>query len=261
MTEQPATLERMDGIGVITLRRPTALNAVNAALSQAVGDALEEVDNDPSLSLAILTGTGRAFCVGADLKAVAAGEDIAAPRNPEWGFAGVTQHVVAKPVIAAVNGFALGGGTELVLACDLAVMSAEATLGLPEAKHGLFAAAGGVIRLPRQIPMKLAMEVALTAEPIDAETALRLGLVNRVVPAGDTLEAALELGRRIAANAPLALRISKLMARRAVGERSQWDDDVWTLNEEQIARVLASADHLEGAKAFAEKRTPKWTGA
>lgn len=256
-----ATLERSGGVGVITLNRPAALNAVNADLSAAVGAALEELDADPALRVGVVIGAGRAFCAGADLKAIAAGRSITAPDHPEWGFAGLVEHPVNKPLIAAVNGFALGGGTEIVLACDLAVLSEDAALGLPEVKRGLFAAAGGLIHLPRQIPAKVAMELALTGEPLPAADALRWGLVNRVAPAGQVLDSALELAARIAANAPLSLHTSKRMIRHAVATGSEWDRDVWALQAREIESILASRDALEGATAFAEKRPPVWTGA
>ncbi len=181
---------------------PQALNAVNGALSTAVGNLLEQAENDPDVRVVVVTGSGRAFCAGADLKALSTGGNIAADGHPEWGFAGYAQHWISKPTIAAVNGFALGGGTELVLASDLAVVDEEAKLGLPEVKRGLFAAAGGVIRLQQQIPKKVALEIALTGEPITAAQGKELGLVNRVAPAGTALDVALELAEQIAANAP-----------------------------------------------------------
>lgn len=254
-----ATLERRGGVLVITLNRPAAMNAVNAELSGVVGSALEELESDPSLSVGVVTGTGRAFCAGADLKGIAAGEALHAPGHPEWGFAGLVEHPIGKPLIAAVNGFALGGGTEIALACDLTVMAESAVFGLPEVKRGLLAAAGGVIRLPRQVPVRLAMEAALTGEPIDSATAMRWGLVNRVVPDGQVLDAALELATRIAANAPIAVRASKRLVRAASGDGSPWDARVWELNTELITEVFSSKDASEGPRAFAEKRPPVWT--
>jgi crotonobetainyl-CoA hydratase len=261
LDEPAATLDKVDGIGIITLNRPRALNAVNAALSAAVGAALAELDADDSLSVGIVTGSGRAFCAGADLKALNAGRSLTAPGHDDWGFAGLVEHYVQKPLIAAVNGFALGGGTEIVLACDLAVLSEDAALGLPEVKRGLFAAAGGLIKLPRQLPIKLAMEAALAGEPISPEIALRWGLVNRVVPAEQVVPAALELARTIAANAPLALRASKKIMQHASALNSQWDRDVWALQDAELALLLGSSDVAEGTRAFAEKRPPVWTGS
>jgi crotonobetainyl-CoA hydratase len=255
-----ATLERCGDVAVITLNRSHALNAVDAALSAAVGEALDELQADPGLRVGVVTGAGRAFCAGADLKAIAAGRSIAAPDHPEWGFAGLVEHAIDKPLVAAVNGFALGGGTEIVLACDLAVLSDEASLGLPEVTRGLFAGAGGLIHLPRQLPLKVAMEVALVGDPIPPVEALRWGLVNRVVPTVDVLPTALELARRVAANAPLSVRTGKKMVRAAVGADSDWDRDLWALQGRELGAILGSRDAVEGATAFAEKRPPAWSG-
>lgn len=255
-----ATLERRGAVAVITLNRPDAMNAVDSALSKAVGAALEELAGDPELRVGVVTGAGRAFCAGADLKALAQGRDISDPEHPEYGFAGLVQHFIDKPLIAAVNGFALGGGTEIMLACDLAVMSAEATLGLPEVKRGLVAAAGGLLRLPRQIPQKIALEMALTGTPIDAATALQWGLVNRVVPADEVLTVAVELADTIAANAPLAVRASKRIIHKAADFGSDWDAPIWQMNLEQTIPVFMSKDAAEGPRAFAEKRAPQWRG-
>ena len=250
-----------DHVGIITLNRPSAMNAVNADLAGAVGAALEEFERDDDLQVGVVTGTGRVFCAGADLKALAAGLDISAPGHPEWGFAGLVEHELSKPLIAAVNGFAIGGGTEIVLACDLAVLSEDAALGLPEVKRGLFAAAAGLIRLPRQLPAKLAMEYALTGRPIPAAVAGEHGLVNRVVPKDEVLGTALALAAEIAANAPLSIRASKRLVRAAAGAGTEWDRAVYAVQDEEWAAVSTSADAHEGATAFAEKRAPVWSGA
>lgn len=261
--QQPeaALFERRGSIGLITLNRPRAMNAVNGALSAAVGKALAEFAADPELRVGVITGAGRAFCAGADLKELALGRNIHDPEHPKRGFAGIVRHFVDKPLIAAVNGFALGGGTEILLACDLAVVSAESSLGLPELQRGLVPAAGGLLRLHNQIPPKIAAEAVFTGEPIDAQTALRWGLVNQVVPAETVLESALDMARRIAANAPLAVRASKrIMARRAeVG--SDWSEAAWAMNDAELSEVRATHDAREGATAFAEKRPPEWIGA
>ncbi|MGM5068724.1 crotonase/enoyl-CoA hydratase family protein [Rhodococcus qingshengii] len=254
-----ALWEMHGGIGIITLNRPKALNAVNGELSTAVGQLLEQAENDPRVRALVLTGAGRAFCAGADLKALAAGESTAARDHPEWGFAGFAQHWVSKPTISAVNGFALGGGTELVLASDLAVVDEQAVLGLPEVKRGLFAAAGGVIRLQQQIPKKIALEIALTGEPITAARGLELGLVNYVAPAGKALEIALTLAEKIAANAPLSVRESKAMIHRTA-TAPDWEDGAWAANDAAMRTIFASADAVEGATAFTEKRSPVWQG-
>ncbi|WP_280424701.1 crotonase/enoyl-CoA hydratase family protein [Nocardia carnea] len=255
-----ATLERRGAVALITLNRPEALNAVNAELSAATGAALEQFAADPDLNVAVLTGAGRAFCAGADLKALAAGERIHAPGHEEWGFAGVVRHFVDKPVIAAVNGLALGGGTEIMLACDLAVVSRDAKLGLPEVERGLAAAAGGLLRLPRQIPLKLALEVALTGDPIDPDTAAQWGLVNRVVPADQVLTTALELAEKIAANAPLSVRASKRVIHRTAAFGADWSDDIWSMNAEELGPVFRSQDAKEGPRAFTQRRAPRWQG-
>jgi len=256
----PVLVERHGSVALITLNRPDAMNAVNAALARALGDALEEFGNDASFRAAVLTGAGRAFCAGADLKELAAGRSVHDASHPERGFAGLVRHFIDKPIIAAVNGFALGGGTEIVLACDLAVMDKGTSLGLPEVRRGLVAAAGGLLRLHRQIPPKVAAEAVFTGAPIDAATALRWGLVNRVVPASEVLETALELAETVADNAPLAVRASKrIMMRSATG--SDWDSPMWDMNESEFAAVRASTDAREGATAFAEKRRPNWIGA
>ncbi|MFC9557167.1 crotonase/enoyl-CoA hydratase family protein [Rhodococcus sp. NPDC056960] len=258
-TEAAALWERRGGIGIITLNRPKALNAVNGALSTAVGNLLEQAENDPDVRVVVVTGSGRAFCAGADLKALATGQNLTADGHPEWGFAGYAQHWISKPTIAAVNGFALGGGTELVLASDLAVVDEEAKLGLPEVKRGLFAAAGGVIRLQQQIPKKVALEIALTGEPITAAQGKELGLVNRVAPSGTALAVALELAEQIAANAPLSVRESKAMIHRTATE-PDWEDGAWAANTAAFKTVFSSADAKEGPTAFAEKREPVWQG-
>jgi crotonobetainyl-CoA hydratase len=265
-TEAAALYEVRGRVAIITLNRPDALNAVNAALATAVGEGLESAVADSDVRAIVITGTGRAFCAGADLKELAQGRSIHAEGHSEWGFAGLIQHWVDKPLIAAVNGFAMGGGTEIALACDLAVAADTATFGLPEVKRGLYAAAGGVIRLQRQVPMKRALELVLTGEGIDAATAAAWGLINRVVPAGSELEVALELANVIAANAPLAVQVSKKMIHRTRAGASDWNpewsnEDPWQANDEALNVVFSSNDALEGPIAFAEKREPRWSGS
>lgn len=259
--EPVVLVTKADGVAILTLNRPGSRNAVNAALASELGEALEELDADPEIRVGVITGAGSAFCAGADLKALGAGEAISAPGHAEWGFAGLVQHEISKPLIAAVNGFALGGGTEILLACDLAVLSEDASLGFPEVSRGLFAAAGGLIRMPRQVPPKVVMELALTGRAMAAQDALRWGLVNRVVPRERVLSDALELAQSIAANAPLAVRASKLVLHRATATGADWDDRVWDLQAVELARILASDDAQEGTSAFAEKRLPRWSGS
>jgi crotonobetainyl-CoA hydratase len=261
MTEPAALFEVVDRVAVITLNRPAAMNAVNGALSTAVGNALETAAGDPQVRAIVVTGAGRTFCAGADLKALATGGSIFSDDHPEWGFAGLVQHWVDKPTIAAVNGFAMGGGTELALACDLVVASSEATFGLPEVRRGLIAAAGGLVRLHRQVPLKRALELALTGEPISAETAAEWGLVNRVVGPDEVLSSALELAGVIAANAPTAVRQSKRVIHETAAR--DWDPswgegDPWQLSNDALMKVFGSPDAFEGPRAFAEKRAPVW---
>ena len=268
-TPGPAVLtELRDHVLVLTLNRPEARNAVNAELTQGLGDALERAEHETDIRVVVLTGAGdKSFCAGADLKAISRGEALSPPGTEEWGFAGFVNHPISKPVIVAVNATALGGGTELVLASDLAVAGESAKFGLPEVRRGLIAAAGGLIRLPEQLPRKVAMQMIVTGEPIDAETALRWGLVNEVVPDGQVLDAALDLARVIAANAPLAVQASKRVASgRYAGADSAlprdlpYERDAWQANDEEIVALMSTDDAIEGPTAFAEKREPVWTG-
>lgn len=254
-------VERHGHVALIRIDRPDARNAVNAAVAAGLGEAVATADADRDVRAIVVTGTGPSFCAGADLKALARGESLFAPGHPEWGFAGYVQQFVETPTIAAVNGFALGGGTELVLASDLAVLDPAATLGLPEVRRGLIAAAGGVIRAQRQVPLKRALELALTGEPISAEVAVEWGLANRVSAPGQVVAEALDLAQKIAANAPLAVRETKKLVHRTAALGSDWDDEPWQLNDAAVRVVVRSADFREGTAAFAEKRRPDWTGA
>ncbi len=267
MSDQPApdpVLVTRDGhVMIITLNRPEARNAVNLATHLCVGEALEEAERDRDVRAVILTGAGaQAFCTGADLKAVARGESLS-PKDPlqrGWGFAGYCAHPISKPTIAAVNGLALGGGTELLLASDLAVASETASFGLPEVKRGIYAGGGGAFRVAAQLPRKIAMELLLTGEPITAARALALGLVNQVVPQARVLEAALELARRITVNAPLGVQASKRIALGIVDGVVQSETEKWALSQAEGAALMRSEDAREGPRAFAEKRVPQWTG-
>ncbi|WP_067680101.1 enoyl-CoA hydratase-related protein [Nocardia miyunensis] len=258
---EPAALyEVSDHVAVVTLNRPDALNAVNAAVSVAAGAALERAAQDPQVRVVIITGAGRAFCAGADLKEIAAGRKVHDPDHREWDFAGIVRHWISKPVIAAVNGFAMGGGTEIVLTADLAVIDEQASLGLPEVRRGLMAAAGGVLRIHRQVPPKIAAEIALTGQPISAARAYELGLVNSVAPAGGALAAARELAAVIAANAPVAVQQSKRVMHESAAAHTGWAEEDWKLNRDAARIVMSSEDAKEGPRAFAAKRAPKWTG-
>ncbi|WP_319683459.1 crotonase/enoyl-CoA hydratase family protein, partial [Streptomyces ipomoeae] len=256
----PAVLvERRGHVMVVTLNRPEARNAVNAAVARGIGNALEEADRAPEIRAVVITGAGdKAFCAGADLKAVARGENIMPPEAEAWGFAGYVRHHIGKPTIAAVRGFALGGGTEIALASDLVVAAEDAHFGLPEVKRGIIAAAGGAFRITAQLPPKVAMELLLTGDPLDAATARDLGLVNRVVPAEKVLDEALALAERIAANAPLAVQASKRIARGITTGRVDAEQAAWDLSHQEARTVMTSQDAQEGPRAFAEKRTPVW---
>jgi enoyl-CoA hydratase len=254
MSEPAVLTERRDGVLVITLNRPDARNAVNAALAEGVGAALDELDADDELRVGVLTGAGKGFSSGMDLKAFVAGES---PYVEGRGFAGITQRSSRKPLIAAIEGFAVAGGFEVALSCDLIVASKGARLGIPEVKRSLVAAAGALFRLPRRIPYHLAMELALTGEPIDSERGHQLGLVNRLAEPGGALDAALELAGEIVKNGPLALIASKEI----VQESRDWtEEESWEKQGPIAGPVMGSEDAREGATAFAEKRDPVWKG-
>ena len=255
-TEQaaPVLVERDGRIQIITLNRPDARNAVNRALAEGVAAALDELDADDELSVGVLTGAGGGFCAGMDLKAFVKGET---PYVGDRGFAGIAQRSSRKPLIAAIEGFAVAGGLEVALACDLVVAGRSAKLGIPEVKRSLVAAGGALLRLPRRIPEGAAMELALTGDPITAERGYELGLVNRLADDGGALGAALDLARAIAANGPLALAATK----RVMVERHGWpEDEFWQRQGEITGPVFTSEDAREGATAFAEKRAPEWKG-
>jgi enoyl-CoA hydratase len=247
-------VERRDQVLVITINRPKARNAVNLAVAEAVAAAIDELDADRGLTLGVITGAGGSFCSGMDLKAFLTGER---PSLPGRGFAGLTQAPPKKPLIAAVEGYALAGGCEIVLACDLVVAAESAKFGIPEVKRGLVAAAGGLMRLPHRIPPQIAMELALTGDFLDAPDAHRYGLVNKLTQTGGALDGALGLAARISANGPLAVAVSKQI----VVESADWSEaEMWDRQAALIEPVFSSADAKEGAKAFAEKRPPAWTG-
>ncbi|MEV4148909.1 crotonase/enoyl-CoA hydratase family protein [Amycolatopsis sp. NPDC049691] len=240
--------ERIGGTLLITIDRPEARNAVNAAVATQLAAALDELEAEPALRAGVLTGAENTFSAGMDLKAALKGES---PEIPGRGFGGLTEAELTKPLIAAVEGFAMGGGFELALGCDLIVAAEDAKFGLPEVKRGLIAAGGGVIRLPKRIPHHLAMEFLLAGEPVTGRRAGELGLVNRVTPAGDAAAVALQLAEKLAENAPLALAAVKKIVRAA---------DPKAVQREEIKKLMQSADVREGMTAFAERRAPKWTG-
>jgi len=246
--------ERRGRILLITINRPDQRNAVNAAVSQGIAAALDELDADPGLSVGVLTGAGKGFCAGMDLKAFVTGER---PHVEGRGFAGITQRSADKPLIAAIEGFAVAGGLEVALACDLIVAARGARLGVPEVKRSLVAAGGALLRLPRALPRNVANELALTGDPIEAERAHELGLVNRLADPGQALDVALELAETIAANGPLALAATK----RILVEAADWPDAEFFTRQSEISDpVFASEDAREGATAFSERRDPVWKG-
>jgi enoyl-CoA hydratase len=255
MNDTPAVLsERRQRVLVITINRPDQRNAVNAAVAAGVAAALDELDADGDLSIGIITGAGKGFCAGMDLKAFVAGES---PYFGDRGFAGITERSSAKPLIAAIEGFAVAGGLEIALSCDLIVAARGAKLGIPEVKRSLVAAGGGLLRLPRVLPRNLAMELALTGDPILAERGHELGLVNRLAEPGAALDDALALAEAIAQNGPLGLAASK----RILTESVDWPESEFFARQGEIAGpVMVSEDAREGATAFAEKRAPVWKG-
>jgi enoyl-CoA hydratase len=241
-------------VTIITINRPQARNAINHAVSAAVAQALDDLDERDDLTVGIITGAGGTFSSGMDLKAFLAGENVTVPGR---GLAGLTQRPPAKPLIAAVEGWALAGGCEIALACDMIVAADDAKFGIPEVKRGLVAGAGGLVRLPRRIPAGIAMELALTGDPLPAADAHRLGLVNKLTAPGQALAGALALAERIAANGPLAVAATKQI----VGQQFDWQlAEVWEKQEPIMRPAFQSNDAREGALAFAEKRAPVWQG-
>nr|BFE55911.1 crotonase/enoyl-CoA hydratase family protein [Dactylosporangium thailandense] len=247
-------LERRGHVAVITVNRPHRRNAINRATAETIAETFTALDADAAVRVVVLTGAGGTFCAGMDLRDF---PEQGRPSVPGRGFAGFVQAPPRTPVVAAVEGWALGGGFEMVLACDLVVAAEDARFGLPEVTRGLAARGGGAFRLPRRLPYALAMELVLTGQPIDAARAAGHGLVNRVTPSGGALAAAVELAQAVAANAPLAVAASVQVVRRG----PDWpDDEGFTRQDEWFDPVFASADAAEGARAFAERRTPDWAG-
>jgi enoyl-CoA hydratase len=247
-------MERREHIAIVTLNRPEARNAISPEVSQTMASLLDEIEAETALRAVVLTGRGEVFSAGADLKVVAQGRanDIARGKG---GFAGVVTRDFPKPIIAAVNGPALAGGFEIVLACDLVVAADTARFGIPEVKRGLMAAAGGLIRLPKRVPLAIALELAMTGDPIDATRALQLGLVNAVVAPDRVVPEAIALAERIGENSPIAVRNSRRLVREAA-ELSE--EQGWARTLELMMPVFESGDSIEGATAFAEKRPPVW---
>lgn len=251
MTNDSAVLTEIRGrILLITLNRPEAMNAINTDLAQGLLAAIKELDSNADLTAAVLTGNGRGFCSGMDLKAFAAG-------GPPQGFDQFLETGSEKPLIAAIEGFALAGGLEVALTCDLLVAAEDAKIGIREVKVGLFAAGGALLRLPRRVPYSVAMEMALTGQPITADQAKNHGLVSRVTEKGGTVEAAMELAESIAENAPLAVAASKALIQ---AQQGITEEEFWELQKTHMRKVFTSNDAKEGPASFAEKRSPNWSG-
>ncbi|MDT3671248.1 MAG: enoyl-CoA hydratase-related protein [Aromatoleum sp.] len=261
MTDKTVLFEPRGRVAIITINRPDAMNAVNGQVWKELGEAFECFAGNAELWAAVVTGAGdKAFCAGADLKAAAAGELLGAHETSTGGFAGLVRRYTDKPVIAAVNGVALGGGAEIAMFCDLIVASERAKLGLPEVKRGVMAIGGGLLRLPRVVPLKVAMYHIMTGDPMSAADALRWGLVNEVVPHDQVLDAAITLAERICTNAPLAVRASKDVVYRTLETSVDFSDASWEISNRLAARNRESEDAKEGPRAFAEKRPPVWQG-
>ncbi len=248
--------EKQDHIAYITLNRPEARNAVNGDVAQGMEAALDAIEEDSHIRVAILSGNGKAFCAGADLKEVAAGNG-AALSTKRGGFAGIVRRERSKPLIAAITGSALAGGTEIALSCDMIVCSQETQFGLPEVKRSLIAGAGGLFRLPRALGMAPALEAILTGDPLPAERAWQLGMVNKVVAADQVMAEAKALAERVMANAPLAVQASLRIARRALIDD---DDTLFRAGGKEMAVISKTEDYQEGPRAFIEKRAPQWKG-
>lgn len=245
-----------DRVAVITIRRPEARNAINGEVATGMEIAIDRMEGSPEVWVGVVAGDGPVFSAGADLKAIAAGQ-AASLQTARGGFGGITRRERVKPLVAAVDGPALAGGCEVALACDMIVASRRALFGLPEVKRSLLAAAGGLFRLPRTVGPKVAMEIILTGDPISAERAYDLGMVNQLVEPGEALPAAMALAARIAVNAPLAVWESRNVA---LAAQTEDDETLWRLTNEGFSRVAATEDFGEGPRAFIEKRAPVWQG-
>jgi enoyl-CoA hydratase len=255
MTEQVVLTKIEDRLMVITINRPEAKNAINAAVARGLAEALIRLDTDPDVRVGIITGAQSSFCAGMDLKAFIRGES---PVIEGRGFGGIAEAPPRKPLIAAVEGYALAGGFEIALACDLIVAANGARFGIPEVTRGLAAGGGGLLRLPRQLPYRIAMELALTGRSVSAEKLLNLGLINRVVPDGKALEEATSMARLILENGPIGVEVSKAIISQSGDWKSQ---EMFRQQDEMMNRVANSEDAREGATAFSEKRKPVWRGA
>lgn len=248
--------EKDGGVGIITLNRPEARNAVNADVAQGLEAAIDKIEEDDEIWVTILTANGKAFCAGADLKEIAAGNG-AGLSTKRGGFAGFVKRERNKPVIAAITGSALAGGTEIALSCDLIVCADTTVFGLPEVKRSLLAAAGGLFRLPRAVGQRVGLEVIMTGDPLPAQRAYELGMVNRIVPVDDVMDEAKKLAAQIQANAPLAVQASRKIASQAFTEE---DEVLWKMGFTEFGKIAQTEDYKEGPRAFIEKRAPEWKG-
>jgi enoyl-CoA hydratase len=254
MTAQAVVTKIENRLMLITINRPEAKNAINAAVAQGLADALIQLDADPDIRVGILTGAQNTFCAGMDLKAFIRGES---PVVPGRGFGGMVEAPPRKPLIAAVEGYALAGGFELALTCDLIIAANGAKFGIPEVTRGLAAGGGGLLRLPRQMPYRIAMELALTGGSVSAEKLLSLGLINRVVADGTALEEATSIARLILENGPLGVEVSKAI----ISQSGDWtSQEMFRQQDAMMNRIATSEDAREGATAFAERRKPVWRG-
>jgi enoyl-CoA hydratase/carnithine racemase len=250
--------EQVGRVAVVEMNRPEVRNAIDEAITAELDSAFDEMEKNDSVWAMVLTGAGdRAFCAGADLKAMSARDRSASRPTRATGFAGITQRAFVKPLVAAVNGVAMGGGFEIALCCDLVVAEEHAVFGLPEVKRGIVAAAGGIARLSQRIPLAQALEIAMMGDPISAPRAAQLGLVNEVVPIGESRERAIAIAARICENAPLAVRLTKRVLRAAVTQNEQ---ELFAIQAAGAKAMMASEDAREGPLAFVEKRAPRWTG-
>jgi enoyl-CoA hydratase len=255
MTKPVIVTKTKEGLIIITINRPEAKNAINASVAQGLAEALIQLDADPEIRLGILTGADKTFCAGMDLKAFVRGESAVVAGR---GFGGLAEAQPRKPLIAAVEGYALAGGFELALACDLIIAASSAQFGIPEVRRGLAAGGGGLLRLPRQMPYRVAMELALTGRSVSSDRLLTLGLINRVVPDGAALDEAIAMARIILENGPLGVDVSKAI----ISESGDWkSEEMFQRQDAMITMVSGSEDAREGARAFAEKRKPVWSGS
>lgn len=252
----PVEYVKKGNVAVITMNRPEARNAINGEMAATMEAAIDQMENDPEVWVGILTAVGKAFCAGADLKEISAGNG-GALSTKKGGFAGIAKRERTKPLIAAITGSALAGGTEIALSCDMIIAADDTNFGLPEVKRSLVAGAGGLFRLPRQVGKAVALEAILTGDPLSSQRAYELGMVNKVVPEAKVMDEAMKLAARITANAPLAVKASRAVALNATVKT---DDELWKDSGVAFASLVNTEDYKEGPRAFIEKRAPVWKG-